>query len=389
MSSSWRRCGGAPYLGRLLDAVARHEEDHAWRGPVRALKVLLLSRYGRLGASSRVRYLQYLPYFRSQGVQVSVAPLFSDAYLTALYRDRWRWHEILAGYGRRLLQYMSAWEFDVVIVEKELFPYWPAGFERLLAATGLPYVADYDDALFHQYDSHPRAIVRWLLGRKIDSVMRHSTVVTAGNQYLAERARKAGAPRVEVIPTVVDTDRYRPRDHVHNGVPVVGWIGTPGTSRYLESLLPVFEGLQGEMPVRFVAVGAREEDFAGTPVVAQPWSEETEVDSIQHFDIGIMPLDDSRWERGKCGYKLIQYMACGVPVVASPVGVNTEIVTPHENGLLAGTREEWTYALRSLLQRDGASRRAMGLAARERVEVNYSIRAQAPRFLKAIRQAMR
>ncbi|WP_240466164.1 glycosyltransferase [Arhodomonas sp. KWT] len=336
-----------------------------------------------------MRYLQYLPYFRDQGVTVEVAPLFSDAYLQALYNSGSRWREVLAGYMRRFGALGRARRFDVLIVEKELYPFLPAVVERLLRAMGVPYVADYDDALFHRYDRHPRALVRRLLGRKIDAVMRHAAVVVAGNEYLAARARKAGADRVEVIPTVVDTERYRLLPGPANEVPVVGWIGTPRTSRYLQALLPVFEALQREVPVRFAAVGAREADFAGTPVEAWPWSVETEVSSIQKFDIGIMPLQDSPWERGKCGYKLIQYMACGVPVVASPVGVNREIVTQGENGLLAETAEEWQKALQELLQRGEAGRRTMGAVGRERVEHWYSLEAQAPRFLAAVKGAVR
>lgn len=353
------------------------------------MKVLLLSRYGSLGASSRVRYLLYLPYFRSQGVEVSVVPLFSDDYLRALYRGAPRWREVLVGYGQRFFALLRLRQFDLIIIEKELFPFLPAVVERLLGTMRVPYVADYDDALFHHYDHHPNSLVRRVLGRKIDAVMRHSAVVVAGNAYLAERARQAGASRVEVIPTVVDTTRYLPRQGLANDVPVVGWIGTPKTSKYLRPLLPVFEALGREMCVRFVAVGAREVDFDGTPVEVLPWSEETEVASIQQFDIGIMPLEDSPWERGKCGYKLIQYMACGLPVVASPVGVNRQIVVREENGLLADTPDEWQRVLRRLLL-DGASiRDSMGRAGRTRVEEWYSLQAQAPRILKVVRKALR
>lgn len=284
---------------------------------------------------------------------------------------------------------LRARRFDVVVVEKELFPFLPAVAERLLRLLGVRYVVDYDDALFHRYDRHASALVRGLLGRKIDSVMRHAAIVVAGNEYLAERARQAGAPRIEVIPTVVDTERYQPLAHVANETPVVGWIGTPKTSRYLKPLVPVFEALQDKMPVRFIAVGARPVDFEGTPVEAWPWSEETEVESIQQFDIGIMPLDDSPWERGKCGYKLLQYMACGLPVVASPVGVNREIVTPEENGLLANTADEWKHALGGLLQADESIRQSIGREGRQRVEEWYSLKALAPRVFSTVREAAR
>lgn len=351
------------------------------------MRVLLLSRYGSLGASSRVRYLQYLPYFSAHGAEVSVAPLFSDAYLRSLYKGGSRWREVISGYIRRITVLLRARRFDVVIIEKELFPFMLALVERLLVAAGVPYVVDYDDALFHRYDLHPRAVVRRLLGRKIDAVMRHASVVVAGNDYLADRARQAGASLVELIPTVVDSERYQPRQDPQNEMLVIGWIGTPKTSRYLRTLLPVFEQLQARMPVRVVAVGALPEDFTGTPVETVPWSEETEVQSIQQFDIGIMPLADSHWERGKCGYKLVQYMACGVPVVASKVGVNSVIVKSGENGLLARD-DEWKQQLSTLLE-DAELRRSYGASGRKDVENWYSLKVQAPRFFNVVREAIR
>ncbi|WP_341582331.1 glycosyltransferase family 4 protein [Marinobacter metalliresistant] len=351
------------------------------------MKVLLLSRYGPLGASSRVRFLQYLPYFQSKGIEVTVKPLLSDAYVKALYKGGSRWREVLKGYVVRILALLSARRFDVVIIEKELFPFMPAIAERFLKLMRVPYVVDYDDALFHRYDCHTYRWVRRLLGQKIDSVMRHANCVTAGNRYLADRARKAGAKRVEIIPTAVDADRYRPRQKANSEVLTVGWIGTPQTSHYLEVLVPVFETLKQVLPVRFVAVGANPADFEGTPVETWPWTEASEVDSVQQFDIGVMPLVDSLWERGKCGYKLIQYMACGVPVVASPVGVNCEIVEEGKTGYLASSPDEWRSTLFDLLNEDPAVRARMGGNGRERVWRCYSTETQGPRIVDVLRRA--
>ena len=351
------------------------------------MKILLLSRYGSLGASSRVRYLQYLPYLESQGVDVTVMPLFSNTYVQALYKGGARWRETLLGYLRRIGVLACARRYDVLIIEKELFPFLPAFAEPLLRVAGVPYLVDYDDALFHRYDLHSSGFVRRFLGQKIDTVMRHASVVVAGNAYLAEHARKAGARHVEVVPTVVDTTRYQAGQLQANGIPVIGWIGTPKTSRYLEALLPVFKSLNAQMPIRVVAVGARANDFAGTIVECVPWSEETEVRCIQQFDIGIMPLADSPWERGKCGYKLIQYMACSVPMVASPVGVNNVIVKSGENGFLA-VGEGWQQSLAVLL-RDVALRRSFGTRGRADVQAWYSLQVQAPRLLEIIRAAAR
>jgi len=279
------------------------------------MKVLLLSRYGPLGASSRLRFFGYLPYFRSHGAEVRIQSLLSDTYLRALYNGASCWGEVFKGYIGRVWVLLNARRFDVVIIEKELFPYLPPFAERFLRLLRVPYVVDYDDALFHKYDCHSSPCVRRLLGRKIDVVMRLAGCVTVGNEYLAERARRAGARRVEVIPTVVDSNRYHPIQKSEGAELIVGWIGTPQTSRYLAPLIPLFHSLRQRMPVRFVAVGASQNDFEGSAVEAWPWSEDTEVKSLQQFDIGIMPLDDSPWEKGKCGYKLIQSMATGVPVL--------------------------------------------------------------------------
>lgn len=351
------------------------------------MKVFLLSRYGDLGASSRVRYLQYLPQFRLHGWEVEICPLFSNSYLQNLYSGQSRIWETLKGYFSRLLALQRVHAFDVLIIEKELLPYIPAWFERILHRMQIPYIVDYDDALFHSYDMSHNLIVRVLLRHKIDTVMRKSSLVIAGNTYLAERARNAGAHRVEIIPTVVDTDRYVPVVETSEDMPIVGWMGTPQTSRYLEPLLPVFERLQQELQVRFVAVGASAKDFLQTPVESWPWSESSEVSSIQQFDIGIMPLTDSPWERGKCGYKLIQCMACAKPIVASPVGVNAEIVEPGINGYLANSIEEWAARLRVLLK-NANLRNKMGNKGRKKVIECYSLRAQCPRLIKAIEKSI-
>jgi glycosyltransferase involved in cell wall biosynthesis len=354
------------------------------------VKILLLTRYARLGASSRLRALQYLPYFKSLGWQMEPFPFFSDTYLENLYTEKPTRTEVLRAYWRRIKILARAERYDLVWVEKEILPFFPAVPERLLRAFGIPYMVDYDDALFHRYDLHRLPVVRKVLGQKIDTVMKHATLVVAGNQYLADRAEKAGAKRIEIVPTVVDLTRY-PTANDQPGKPneplVVGWIGTPKTSRYLHPLKNVFESLQSRFNVRFVAVGATRESLGDLPVEPWEWSEDTEVDSIRTFDIGIMPLKDSPWERGKCGYKLIQYMACGLPVVGSPVGMNTEIVKHGVNGFLASEEKQWRESLASLLV-DPELRMQMGHNGRKKVESTYSLQIQAPRLERLLQQLL-
>lgn len=354
-------------------------------------KLLLLSRYGRLGASSRARFLQYLPYLTERGIQVEVSPLFFDNYLQKKYSgSTFPCLEVGRGYFRRFLNLLEVRKFDGLVIQTELFPFLPALFERWLTFQRIPWVVDYDDAWFHRYDQHELRVVRQFLGNKIDSVMRCANVVIAGNEYIANRAWTAGAKRVEVIPTVVDTEKYIPIffKHLHrDGIPVIGWIGSPATEKYLEDLLPVFEKLKCQRPLKIRAVGASARRFDGTIVEVIPWQEETEIAAIQSFDIGIMPLPDAPWERGKCGYKLIQYMACGLPVVASPVGVNCQLVRCGENGFLATTLDEWFESLSRLID-NPSLRWQMGQSGRQQVECQYSLKIYRERLANLLLEFM-
>lgn len=348
------------------------------------LKVILFSKYSRMGASSRLRSMQYLPLLAEHGIDVEVRELFPDAYLQARYGGNMfsAKKHVLKYYRHRLAQLFRLDRQSVLWVEGELFPYLPYWLESLLGRPAIPAVAEYDDALFHNYDLSSNSLVRRVLGRKIDRVMRHATCVIAGNGYLAARATQAGAQRVEIIPTVVDHRRYAVVAHAARAQTVIGWIGSPATQKYLLDIRHALAQVCAKHGARLLLIGASEqilEGLAGIPVELAAWSEDTEAATIARMDIGIMPLVDGPWERGKCGYKLIQYMACGLPVVASPVGVNADIVRHDENGYLAATDAAWEENLERLVM-DASLRQRMGRAGRERVEREYSLVAQAPRL---------
>lgn len=345
--------------------------------------ILLLSRYGRLGASSRLRHAQYLPWLRAAGLHIETAPLFDDAYLEALYAGRRpSVAGVLAAYVRRLSRLVRLRRFDLLWIEKELLPWLPFAVESLFLGR-IPYVADYDDAWFHRYDGHPQPLVRALLGRKIDRLMRNAAVVVAGNEYLADRARAAGARQVAILPTVIDLDRYRPRPRVPDAPFTVVWIGTPLTAAYLPMVAGALATVcrDGRGIVHLIGAGA--DALPDVPVRVLPWSEDTETGLLQTGDVGIMPLPEAAWERGKCGYKLIQYMALGRPVVASPVGVNRTLVQPGITGFLPESDAEWRAALTALRDRPDL-RRSMGAAARRLVERRYSVQVTAPRLVEIL-----
>lgn len=341
-------------------------------------RVLVLPKYARKGASSRLRTFQYLPFLEERGWSFTVKPLFDKAYLDSLYSGQGRSRAAMVmAYLRRFVVISGFFRYRVIWFEKELFPYMPAWVEVLLSRIGVRYVVDYDDAIFHNYDLSGNTWIRCLLGRKIDTVMRHAACVIAGNEYLAERARLAGAKRVVVIPTVVDHRRYSVDNDAGDPI-TVGWIGSPTTQKYVEQLLSVLQRLGNTHDFRLLLVGATGEiasRLPGIDVEVRPWSEDTEATLIQEMDIGIMPLEDGPWEKGKCGYKLIQYMASGVPVVASPVGVNPSIVEGAGCGLLAETLNDWEMAFITLIG-SNAMRDELGAAGRATVESHYSIKSQ-------------
>ena len=351
-------------------------------------RILCLPKYDPLGASSRLRTYQYVGWLRDHGFSVDIHPLFDKNYLSRKYAGRAPWREALHAYSGRIKQLLALREYDVVWVEKEMLPWVPSLLERMLTPSRPKLVVDYDDAIFHSYDQHRSTLVRAVLGDKIDDVMRRADMVLAGNAYLAGRAASAGCARVECLPTVVDLDRYplTVRQHAkEEGIRpvVIGWIGSPATAHYLSLLSGVAERLQARYSVRFVAIGARPDQVDGSPFETLPWTEASEAQLLSSIDIGIMPLVDGPWERGKCGYKLIQYMACSCPVVASPVGVNGEIVSEGINGYLADSEAGWERALSTLIERPRL-RQMLGEQGRTRVEQMYSLQAQAPRLCNMI-----
>jgi len=340
----------------------------------KAPSILILTRYGAQGASSRVRLLSYRQWLSDSGFSIEIQSLLPDEYLRGLYRiGERRLLEVSRAFGRRLLYLLKSGRPGLVWLEKELWPYAPAGIETLMLSK-VPYAIDIDDAIFETYTSHRWRIVRTLLGGKIDRLFRNANLVTAGNAYLANRAVAAGASWVEILPTVVNLDNYAVDDPRERDDFTVGWIGSPATQGFVRSVAGVLSRVVNGDRSRFVTIGAHYPERLFERHEQWEWKAETEARDIACFDVGIMPLVDAPFERGKCGYKLIQYMACGVPVIASPVGVNIEIVQHGENGFLADGDDEWARAL-TTLKGNPDLRRRMGATGRRLVERRYSIQA--------------
>jgi len=351
--------------------------------------MIAFAKYGDMAASTRQRLLQYLPFLERNGVEVDVFPLLDNDHLARLVQGR-RASVIgtMFAYAKRLAHVLSARRYDLIWIHYELFPFLPSGFETMVRLAGKPIVVDFDDAVFHLYDQHPNPLVRRFLARKLEPLLSSAAVCVCGNAYLENYAARFCRNSI-VIPTVVDTRDYMPqsRDAIEDR-PVVGWIGSPSTWTFVEPLLPLLRPYLESRGALFRAVGAGVAAAGIAGIDTVDWNEATEIAEVQAMDIGIMPLPDEPWARGKCGYKLVQYMACGLPVIASPVGVNCEIVTNGWNGFLAQGPECWLEALGRLLS-DRDLRLEMGRRGRSRVEQDYSLASQETRLFDALKLAMK
>lgn len=340
------------------------------------MKILALTKYDSMGASSRLRTIQYVELLNQRGLFLDVQPLISGDMLKRRYRvGSYGLLSLVRSYVYRLLVLFRISQYDLVIVEKESLPWFPVMVEQYLLSKR-PYIVDYDDATFHNYDMHRSWIVRVIYGDRLDKLMSSASCVTCGNNYLKSRAVSAGAVKVVHVPTVVDVTKYTDVAYVKsNGdgdkLKVV-WIGTPATQKYLEVVIDVLEEMSANYNFCLVAIGASNFSSDKLQVICKDWSESAENKLLADSDIGIMPLVNDSWERGKCGYKLIQYMASGLPVIGSDVGVNSVIVDHGNTGFLARSQDDWRYALKSLLS-DRNLRMSLGRSGRARVEDGYSL----------------
>jgi len=337
----------------------------------------------------RFRLEQWEPYLRQLGIEVTYSP-FMDANLAKLLKQP-------GGLLRKIVGVLACWQlrlreaaglrgFDLVYVFREDALLGPALPARWLAARRIPFVFDFDDAVWLNYRSPANSYLAYLrCPGKTATYCRLAHHVLAGNPNLRDYAVSHGG-RASVVPTTIDTTRYSPRSRPVNPVTVVGWTGSYSTEQHLEVVRPALEHLAKRRSLRVVVVGGGRFSLDGVEVEHRPWQSLSEVDDLADIDIGLMPLPDNPWERGKCGLKALQYMALGIPVIASPVGVNAQIVRHGVDGYLAASTAEWQDALGRLLV-NADLRRRLGGEGRSRVERAYSAAVHAPRVASILREA--
>lgn len=351
------------------------------------MRVVYFSKSSRIGPSSRYRIYQFLPFLHATGIDCTIHPLWGDRYFRLLevsqagVRIFLKSLYAVASYLRRIWQLLRLGRADLVVIEGQLFPYMVAFAERVLVRRGYRFVIEFDDAIY----------LTWRHSRKISALLAMASGTIVGNGVLAQYAKRY-TDQVYVIPTVVDTQRFIP---VRRGMQSVSaaidkpvtvvWIGLAYNLGYLDAVAPVLKELQDKGLIKFRVVCSRPPQLPGLKVEFRAWHLEQEVEVLQDCHIGIMPLPNTEWAKGKCGLKLLQYMSVGMATVASPVGVNQDIIADGETGYLAATEQDWRDKLTRLCENQ-ALREAMGRAARAIVEERYSLHIWGPRLAKQYKE---
>ena len=352
-------------------------------------RVLALTIRPREAADTRYRLLEYFPYLEKVGFEFVHKSLLSSEFYSRQQSGRLGLGDAVgfaAAVVKRAAGLLKNLNCDVVWVSRELMPYGPPLLEKLLFSSGLPVILDIDDALFEADPLGGRGHKKLRDFKKYEYIASRCRAVVAGNSYLAAYYAKL-AGNVHLIPTCVDHLKYAAIDHLPDpdGRIRLGWLATPANVGHLDLVRGPIESLARRYDIEFRAVGLTKAlPWAMPHIRSIPWRLPEEMEYLREFDIGLMPLADSLFTRGKCSFKLIQYMAAGVPAVVSPVGANCETLIDGEQGFLAETPEQWEEYLEKLILNENL-RRKMGLSGRERVRTHYSLAAYWPKYADILR----
>jgi len=354
-------------------------------------KVLFLVPYPvRESPSQRFRFEQYFELLKKKGIQIEVQPFLNSLNWQLFYRSGKLLDKIwalVAGIIKRLVALCKAPFYDFVFIHREVAPLGPPVFEWILAKIlRKKIIYDFDDAIWLTDRNQESPLMRVLKWRsKVKSICRWAYKVSCGNEYLGAYAEKYNT-RVVYNPTTIDTQqRHNPDLHKGSPVPnnriVIGWTGSHSTLKYLQEVASVLQKMETEFPtIQIMIIADRKPELKLNSLLYVPWNEKTEIEDLLRIDIGIMPLPDDEWAKGKCGFKALQYMALRIPALASAVGVNTKIIDDDKNGFLCTTAEEWEIGLTKLIK-ETMLREQMGENGRKKVIERYSVISNSSNFL--------
>ncbi|WP_109831580.1 glycosyltransferase [Reichenbachiella versicolor] len=348
-------------------------------------RVLILSPYpfGTAG-SQRFRYEQYLDILESNNIHYKHQSFLDENTWKILYKPGnglKKISGILNGFLRRFWQLLRLSPYDFIFIHREAAPIGPPVFEWIIAKLwNKKVIYDFDDAIWLENTTETNLIASIIkFPQKVGWICRWSYKASVGNQYLAEYASKH-AKNVFINPTTIDTENLHYPNSYQNTKTVIGWTGTHSTLKYLEMVKKILINLKKKYDFEVRIIADKEPHSFIKDIEFKAWDKETEIEDLNQIDIGIMPLTDDIWAKGKCGFKALQYMALEKPVLASPVGVNTQIVDEGKSGFLCISEEDWKSNLQKLLE-SKSLRQEMGKYGRSKVIQEYSVSSNSNNFL--------
>jgi hypothetical protein len=347
-------------------------------------KIVYFTKYTSAGPSSRYRSYQYKNSLEENGFNITYLPLFPSQYIYDLYqKGKKNWQILLPQYIKRFFKILFLRNYDILFIEYELFPFMPYFFEKMVLIGKKNIVIDYDDATFHTYDKSRIGLVRYLCGKKIYKLVSNASLVITGSPYLTKMLSRYNNNIVE-IPTSIEFAKYKVANYSSNSeVFKIGWIGSKNTSVNVLLLKNVFLKLQKNYKIELLLVGFDKNllhSLDGINYQLIQWHEDTEVDTIRQFDVGIMPLENNFFNHGKCGFKLIQYMACGIPTISTPLEANVKIDNSNGN-LFATTEDDWYNGFEKVLLHKAYFDNVVGKQNRKTIENHYCIEANSKFYI--------
>ncbi len=348
------------------------------------MNILILAPYPFDQApSQRFRFELLIKSMEQEGWRVRTRSFLSMRGWKNLYKGSVliRILSIFHGFLRRVSHLALIPSCDLVFIHRELTPMGPPLFEFIIAKIfGKRVIYDFDDAIWLPDPNETSPLLRIIKWKsKVQLICQWSWKVSAGNEYLANFASQY-CKQVEIIPTVVDTDYHLPISEEKEGI-TIGWTGSHTTLQYLNPIVPSLDRLSRKHDIKFAVIANKDPELSISGYEFIPWDQQREVADLQQFDIGIMPLTDDIWSKGKCGFKAIQYGAIGIPAIVSPVGVNKEVVQDEVSGYWCKEPESWEARLETLITTEELRKR-MGIAGRKHIEARYSVTAIQEKFLK-------
>ena len=351
------------------------------------MKILFVTPYPNNEApSQRFRFEQYLDDLRNRNDTVVQKSFLTHKSWRILYlpgnyiKKGWG---VLSGFLKRFFLLFTLSKYDFIFIHREATPIGPSWWEWCASKVfRKKIIYDFDDAIWLPNKSQQNNIAARLKWHsKIGKICKWSYKISCGNRYLADFAKQYN-PNVIVNPTTLDLDyqRHQTKEHINKSVLTIGWTGSHSTMKYLEAVIHPLRKLSQSIDFRFLIISNQKPIYTDTFIEFKKWSSQSEIDDLLHIDIGLMPLKNDQWTKGKCGFKALQFLSLGIPIVASPVGINESIVKLSKGGYLAGDEKEWIDGL-TVLANTVQKRIEMGKSGFDFIKKNYSVESNRNNFL--------